>query len=254
MTYGGSDGSAERSGLSDQGRSAVVVLFVLTLFGVALGGSFFAGIHLERETAKPLIVSVGKIKQERDALLEQVAELKQQSIVMERSHQIDHEASRILSEQLKAAQDKRLAIEKESSFLRRLIREGGGGILQAKDFKLKEGGDPGEFAYSFTIRQLIGDFGESVGDVEVKLSGKQAGEEIVVPLRELAGSKPRSHKLKLKHFQTFEGSVQVPEDFEPENLVVEIKPKTANLIPGSETFPWSVEAKPRWHTDRDPVE
>ena len=177
-----------------------------------------------------------------DRLAAQVVELKQQSVVLERSQQIDREANRRASKQLMAAQDERLALEKEVSFLRRLIQEGGGGILQPKDFSLKETGElTGEFGYSFTIRQLIQDFGESTGSVDIQIVGKRDGEDATLPLAKLEGSEPASHKMKFKHFQSFEGTIRVPDAFEPESFVVEIEPTTTKLIPVSETFPWTVD-------------
>jgi hypothetical protein len=234
-------------GLSQTARSPTYALRVLTVLsalvvlGVAIGGAFFAGIRLERNASKSLVEEMRAVEEERDALSDQVASLKQQGIVLERSHQIDHEASRTLSEQLKMAQDERLALEKEVSFLRRLIREGGGGILQAKDFKLKETDEPGKFGYSFTVTQLIQDFGQSTGNIEIEVVGKRDGEETRLPLGKLKGSTPTNHEMKLKHFQNFEGYIRVPDDFDPENLIVEIKPETAGLIPVNESFPWSTE-------------
>ena len=216
-------------------------LLILAVFAGSIFGAFFAGIHLERQVSKPLFATLNAVEQERDALSAQVADLKQKSIVLERSQQFDRKVYRTVSEQLQKAQDERLAVEKEASFLRRLIQEGGGGILQAKDFELKATGEPREFSYSFTVSQLIQDFGESAGSVEIKLVGMQDGQAIILPLGKLSGSQPKSHKMKFKHFQSFQGSIMVPDGVELENLVVEIKPKTAKLIPVSETFPWSIE-------------
>jgi hypothetical protein len=215
-------------------------LFLVPL-GAAIVGAFLFGVQRGQEVAAPLVEQIGSVEQERDALSAEVAELKQQSIVLERSQQIDREAKKTATKQLKEAQDERLALEKEVSFLRRLIQEGGGGILQPKDFKLEQMSEPGVFGYGFTIRQLIPDFGESTGNVEMQLVGKRDGTETTLSLAKLKGSNPKSHKMKFKHFQSFEGTFRVPKDFEPESLVVEIRPKTAKLIPVSETFPWSAE-------------
>jgi hypothetical protein len=221
-------------------RALILVLAVLALAS-AIGGAFVAGVRVERVASKALADNMEAVERERDALALQVTELKQQSIALERSHQIDHEATRALSEQLKAAQDERLALEKDVSFLRRLIQEGGGGILQAKDLKLRETGEPGEFGYSFTVSQLIQDFGESLGNIQIAVVGKRGDKETRLPVGKLVGSKPTSHKMKLKHFQSFEGYIRVPDDFEPEKLVVEIRPETAGLSPVSESFLWSTE-------------
>jgi len=223
------------------GLRAFVVLSLLVLVGAAVGVAFFAGVQYGREASVPLIEQIDSIEQERDVLSARVAELKQQNIVLERSQQIDREASKTASKQLKDAQDERLAAEKEVSFLRRLIQEGGGGILQPRDFKLEKSDEPGEFGYSFTIRQLIPEFGESTGRVDLKILGTRDGKDVSLSVDKLKGSEPTSHKMEFKHFQSFAGRIRVPDDFDPESLVVEIKPSTSKLIPVSETFPWRTE-------------
>jgi hypothetical protein len=216
-------------------------LFAVVGLGILVGTAFFAGVKAERDATKELAERVRKKDQEGQALAGQVAELKEQSILLERSLQIDREANRTVSEQLKTVQDERLAAEKEVSFLRRLIQNGGGGILRPKDFKLKESPQDGQYRYSVTIQQLIQDFGESVGSVDIKVIGKRGGKEVTLPLSELEGSEPKKHKLKLKHFQIIEGMIRIPDDLDPENLVVEISPETPELIPVSETFSWYPE-------------
>jgi len=122
-----------------------------------------------------------------------------------------------------------------------LVREGGGGILRLRDFKIVKMGTPRKFRYSFTIRQLVQDFGESIGAIEVQVIGKRDGEEMDSALDKLAGYNRLRHKMKFKHFQKVQGSIKVPDDFKPEKLVVEVKPETDKITPVSETFPWSLE-------------
>lgn len=223
------------------GLRAFFLLLLLLLVGAAVGVAFFAGVQREREASAPLVDQIAAVEQERDALAVDIGELKQQIIVLERSQQIDREVNKTASNQLKAAQDEHHAAEKEVSFLRRLIQEGGGGILQPMDFKLEEADQSGEFSYSFTVRQLIPDFGESTGSVDLKITGTRDGKEVSLSLEKLEGSEPVSHKMEFKHFQSVAGHIRVPDDFDPESLVVEIKPSTSKLIPVSETFPWRIE-------------
>jgi hypothetical protein len=177
---------------------------------------------------------------EKEALAAELAELRQQTIALERSRQIDAEASRTVQDELRKAQDERLALEKEVSFFRRLVQEGGGGILRVQDLKLSETNERKEFEYSFTVSQIIQDFGESRGTIVVKVAGKKNGKEATVPLSKLSGSEPQSHAMKFRHFQNFEGRITLPDDLEPENLIIEIKPSTGKLLPLTETFAWRV--------------
>jgi hypothetical protein len=75
----------------------------------------------------------------------------------------------------------------------------------------------------------------------MEIIGKQNGKKTVLALSKLKGSKPPKHEMKLKHFQNFEGEFCLPEGFEPDTLVVAIKPRTDGLVPVSETFPWHPE-------------
>ena len=224
-----------------QGAGPLFVLTILVL--VAVAGAFFAGILVAREGAAAINLRVQALEQvlerERQGFRERIAALTQEKIVLERTMEIDREANRTAQENLKAAQDERLALEKEVSFLKQLIQQGGGGILKVQDFKLVSADEPDEFGYSFTVTQLIRDFGESAGKVEIRLVGKRNGKEVTLALDKLPGSKPTAHKMRFKHFQNFEGRIKVPEGIDPENLVVEVKPSTKKLIPVAETFSWT---------------
>lgn len=218
-------------------------IFLLTILVlVAIAGAFFAGIFVAREEAAAIASRLDALLRERNELSGHVAALTQENMRLERSMEIDREANRTALQSLRTAQDERLELEKEVSFLKRLIEQGGGGILKVKDFKLTIADEPGHVAtYSFTISQLIRDFGESAGRVEIRLVGKRDGKEVERGLDKLPGSEPSSHKMRFKHFQNFEGRIKLPDGFEPERFVVDVKPSTKKLIPVTETFAWDAE-------------
>lgn len=221
-----------------QGLGFWFLIFVLIL--VSIAGAFLGGVLRSKEDVKSYRSAIYTLEQERTQLTEELAETKQDRIVLERTILVDREAMRSAQENLKDAQDERLDLEKEVSFLKRLIRDGGGGLLKVHDIVLVPGDEDRLFRYSFTVSQMIQGFGDSAGIVVIKLAGKRDGKEVMLGLKELAGSTPRAHKMRLKHFQGFEGILKIPEDLEPETLVIEIKPTTERLIPISETYSWRV--------------
>lgn len=216
-------------------RRLVAVFLVLA----AIAGAFAGGMVFSRAQSSGVYERLGAVTKERDALVDQVADFKQRIILLERNQQVDSETKRGAQARLEESQDKRLALEKEVSLLRRLIREGGGGVLQVQDFKLTPTGEPRTYSYSFTVSQLVQDFGESAGSVNVKVAGKRKGKDVTLPLTKLKGSKPTTQKMKFQHFQNFDGEIKLPEGLDPENLIVEVTPTTSKLIPIAETFPWS---------------
>jgi hypothetical protein len=214
-------------------------LLAALLLLVALGASFIGGTIFSRRQFQGLEDRLRAAVGQREALAAELAEAKRRSIFLERNQQIDREANRDAQNRLEAAQDKRLALEKEVALLKRLIREGGGGVLQIDDFKLTPAGGR-TYNFSFTLSQLVQDFGESTGTVEIQVIGKQKGKDVTLSLDKLEGSTLTSHTMKFRHFQHFDGEIKLPEGLEPVNLVVEVKPTTKKLIPVAETFPWSV--------------
>jgi len=113
---------------------AVVILLILVALAAAIIGAFSVGRQDGIGILKPLSEHMRTAAGECDALAAQVSDLKERNIVLERSQQIDREVNRNLSKQIKEVQNERLELEKEVSLLRRLVQEGGGGILQLKDF------------------------------------------------------------------------------------------------------------------------
>jgi hypothetical protein len=212
-------------------------IFTLVVVLVALAAAFAAGAFVGYSESAALSAQIRGLEQTSAELEERILELRQQNAVLERGQQIDREANRTARDQLRESQERRLDLEKEISFLRRLIREGGGGILQVKDFSLEQTAER-EFAYRFTVTQLVPDFGWSEGVVEIRLTGTEGEDERTLTLAQLEGSEPAEHRMRFRNFQNFEGQLKLPEALDAHSLVVEVKPKTDNLIPATETFPW----------------
>jgi hypothetical protein len=212
-------------------------LIVLLILG-AVGGAFLGGVLLAREEAKSLELAIAQLEQEREAVAQSLADARQEKIVLERTLQIDREASRSARENLKMAQDARLVLEKEASLLKRLIREDGGGVLKVQDVVVKPGEEEGMFHYQLTLTQMIQEFGDSKGTLGIKLAGKREGKDVVVSLADLPGSDPKSQKFNFQHFQTIEGTIAVPDDLAPDALVIEVEPTSKNLLRATETVPW----------------
>ena len=183
---------------------------------------------------------VAGLQRELQAALENVDKLRQQVVALERSAQIDREANQRVQEDLKKLQDERLALEKEVTFLHRLISEGDAGAVTIRDFKLVGTGKPREYRYSFTVSQLVKNFGMSTGQILLTVIGDKGGAAQELTLKELTDSRRAHHDMKFRHFQNVEGTIRLPEQFSADNLVVRIKPTTKKLLPASETFAWAV--------------
>jgi hypothetical protein len=221
----------------DQGGGWGLRLLLVVLVLGAIAGAFFAGVFLAREEVKPQIALSATLRQENQTLVEEMAVLRGEKAAIELSQRIDQDTLLAAQQSLKAEHEARQTLEKDLSSLKRLIREGGDGILKIQDFILTAVGD-GLYEYSFTTSQVISDYPESVATASIKLVGKRGGKVIELGLNKLPGSEPLSQALKFKHFQNVKGAIKVPANLEPEAVTIEIEPTSKRLIPVTESFPW----------------
>ena len=213
---------------------------LLSLLAAAFWGGFVLGRDKVEADYILSIKALQAVQAERDALLREVADLKQQSAACEQMQRIDQEKDRSAQEQLKEAQDQRLALAKEVATLKRLVRSGGHGGVAVQGLRVTAGEEPREFRYSFTVSQLVEDVGEIAGRIAIQIAGKQGDKDKSFTLDQLEGAKPARLEMRFEHFQNFEGSLVLPAGFEPLSLTVVVEPEGEHVIESEKTFPWQV--------------
>jgi hypothetical protein len=221
-------------------------LLALAFYTLVLAGAFWGGFELGgTRVATTAAPELDRFRAERDsavaelaALQSKVTELQQESAVLERSRQIERETAKSLQDQLKLAQAERLELIQDLTYLKRLVQEGGRGAVKVHDLRVQHGASPARFGYSFTITQLIQDFGETRGRVLLELTGSKGGEDVVIALADLPSADPRELEMGFEHFQTFSGHLEIPPGFSPRVLTVTIRPSSEQVAETSSAFPW----------------
>jgi hypothetical protein len=217
-------------------------LFVTLGWLAVIGVAFALGYLLAYHDADNSLIEIHQLKSDRRELREALMAAEERIAGLERAQSIDRDAKRLAQAQLEELQQERLDYAKQVSALERLIREGGGGVVQVQDFELWETQVPGDFGYRFMVTQLIPDFGQVSGEVRLRLAGETAeGESLTLSAAELVGTEPKSHRMRFEVFQNFDGLLRVPEDFRPHSLTFEIVPRVKNLISSSRTYGWEPE-------------
>jgi len=173
-------------------------------------------------------------------LAEERDQLRQELTALERSSQIDREATRLAQQELKNLQEQRQELEKDLEFLRNLAQDAGAGALRIKEFKLTAAEQERTYGYRFTVRQQKEDFGWAKGYVDVSIEGTQGGQAKTLELSELSDIEEEKHFFRFRHFQNIEGEVLLPEGFAPDSLVIDVLPETEKLQSIRETFDWVV--------------
>lgn len=218
--------------------------FVVFFLGAMLGGVGWFAFDYGREWAGLSLSdtdrSVKRLRESVAALTRERNELRQKLAALERSSQIDREASRLAQMELKKLQEERQELEKDLEFLRNLVEDEGAGTLRIKVFKLAAADKEREYSYRFTVSQVKEDFGMSKGRIDISIEGSFEGAAKTLKLTELAVDKKKSHKMSFRHFQHIQGQLLLPEGFTPDSLIVEVSPETKKLPPLRESFDWVV--------------
>lgn len=215
----------------------LVVLGALML--VAWLGDYRFDQTVDRVT--PLKLQVAAQREQIEQLEAERGRLREQLAVLERTSQVDRESIRQVREALQKSQSGYREMERELRVLRGIVDAGvkSEGLF-VRGFSLSRGEQPGSYRYRFTVSQALKNSGAAVGWILLSLEGKRAGEPVTLPLSELTEEKVEKLKMRFRHFQDVDGVLQVPEDFNPERLTVELKP-TSNRLPETRaSFDWRV--------------
>jgi hypothetical protein len=236
--------------MPDSFRRLSYRLLALGVYAVLLAATLWAGFELGQRRALALIQPEAAalqaarvaLSKERDGLQEALTIAVRERAIAERSHQIERETTRALRDQLRQAQDAQLSLNKELSYLKQLVQEGGRGALRAQDLRLSSEGTPETFRYAFTVIQLVPGFGSAAGQVRFEVEGRGPEGVTRLSLRDLPNAEPTVLPVDLEHLQTLSGTFELPADFEPTGILIGVEPSDERLIPTSESFPWAPTA------------
>ena len=209
-------------------------------FGVAAWFGFDYGREWAGFAASDSSRAVRRLRESVSALEDERLELRQKVAILQRSGQIDREASRLAQEELKKIQEEKMELEKDVEFLRNLVEESATGGLRVKDFKLSARDSLREYSYSFTVSQTKKDFGVSQGNIHITVVGSQGGEAKALDLAALTMDKTDRQRMRFRHFQNVQGMIRLPEGFSPDSVTVDIRPTTKKLAPLTQDFDWVV--------------
>lgn len=215
---------------------------------ILLGGLFLAGWgeYIQfREPAvdrvTPLKLQLAEQRQQIESLEAERGRLREQVAVLERTSQIDRESIRQVREALRASQSGYQEMEQELKILRGIVDTGVKSEgLYIRSFRLSKGDQPDRYRYRFTVSQALKNSGSAVGWILLTLEGEQKGEVVTLTLKELTQEKDEKLKMRFRHFQDVDGLIQVPADFSPRRLIVELNPTNNRLPKVSESFDWLV--------------
>ncbi|MBK5970939.1 MULTISPECIES: DUF6776 family protein [Thiorhodovibrio] len=177
-----------------------------------------------------------ELKQTREALQDETAQLEQRLQTLTKDHQEENKAVREAQERIRVLQTENAQLRSQVAFLTQLFG-GDDGPLDISDLALSRESD-NRFRYWFKVSRTNASTDMLTGQVRLQLRGQLQGEERYFSLDELTDDSRDSHRLGFRHFQEIDGTLQLPQDFQPEELLVVVVPDDEATGGARRQFPW----------------
>tara|TARA_R100001143_G_C3359863_1_gene134797 strand:+ start:5535 stop:6272 length:738 start_codon:yes stop_codon:yes gene_type:complete len=225
-------------------RRYVLFWFSTVILTVVVGsGTYFYGYNAGMNENL-------NVRQERDQLRiqmesnqEQLQSLEQQVVNIEQASAVDRQSILELQNMLVDLREVNAQLEEDVLFYRQIMspeNTENGLVIGQLDLTGTE--EENRVRYRIELKQLINNENVVSGHVNVNVVGIQNGQEVSMPLREMAVNEDRLDiRLQFRYFQNIEGELIVPENFEPESvqIVAESEGQNAKIV--RKSFVWLVE-------------
>lgn len=224
--------------LRDWGKPALVLgLMVLGAWQVYTIGLNSAGTELVslRGTYYGLKNTMADLRGRNEALHERIA-------ILERSIQIDSEVYREVTRSLQKMEYDVLRQQEELAFYRGIVSPADAKTgLYIQSLELIAGIVPLRFRYSLLLTQVTRNNRHIQGVAKIKVNGSQAGVPKSLSLAEVSQPRRETWNFRFRYFQSLQGELQLPVDFEPETIRVEIQPADKSKPALARTFGWLLD-------------
>jgi hypothetical protein len=207
----------------------------------------YGGFELGRAVSGYSIVSSMKrgieLRRENRALAAESEALARRVATAELSQRVDRQAQADARRMMGELQAETARQQQELQFYRGLVaRQFGAGTLRVQELRIRPE-EQRQFRVLITLVQAATRDTVANGTVTFTVGGTQGGEARQLALAEVESGQRRELPFSLRFFQQIEVPIELPEDFQPAELVIEYR-IGRNEEPRRQTFPWRVEAEP----------
>ena len=218
---------------------------LITLVLVISGWTLFDyGRYLAGYNSKETATEIETLLDIQKHLENTIEGLREDKALLERAAQIERKAYNELDTTLKVLQSEILELKEELAFYRGIVspKDSSSG-LHLQNFTLQRSGKTQTYRYKVVLTQVLKNDRLASGKVRLKFEGLEKGEAKTLSLRQVTAKKRRELSYRFKYFQNVEGIVELPEDFAPTRITVQILPRGRERDMIEKTINWSFEEK-----------
>jgi hypothetical protein len=155
---------------------------------------------------------------------------------LETASKVDREAYRRVEAELLELQTRISQQEEDLAFYRGIVSpaEGEAG-LRVQQFELRGGPDTG-YNLRLVLAQALQNDKDVKGQVQLSVVGRQGGQAVTLGPGEIAAS--GNQDFSFRYFQELRADFSLPEGFEPEQVLVSVRPRGRGRERVEATFDW----------------
>ncbi|WP_138436750.1 DUF6776 family protein [Marinobacter shengliensis] len=199
--------------------------------GMAQGGFRFSSAEASNE----------KLAQELRSLRDQFRTARQNLVNLERGRAIDEQALREARNTIVGLETRISELEADLTFYRNIMApsETSKG-LQVDSFTLASARGDNTYRFKMVLTQVGNNNSFIAGQVAVNIIGRLDGEKEVIALRDLSDDiEDLGVRFRFRYFQDVEGTLNLPQGFEPYEIQVVAQAQGRNASQAERTFDWA---------------
>lgn len=174
---------------------------------------------------------VEELQAEKRVADEQLARLQAEELV-------DREAYRQIEEQMADLQGQLIEQQEELAFYRGIVRGPGEAGLSVRDLSLASRSE-GIVQLRFTIAQPAKAERQVSGRLQLRLEGVRNGAPASMDVAQLLiDASMAQPSFNFRYFEDIALELRIPEDFDPQRVIIRVVPATRGVKASVESFPW----------------
>ncbi len=180
------------------------------------------------------------LAKELAAVTKEYDQVRRRMVQLERATAIDEQALRTARNTIADLEGKLASLEADLTFYRNIMApsEVSKG-LQVDQLRLRPTRNDDEFGFKLVLTQVGDNKSYISGLVAVNIIGEREGQQEVIPLRDLSSDvEELGVRFRFRYFQDIEGTLSVPDDFEPYEIQVVAKAEGSKASQAERTFQW----------------
>ncbi|MGH1372352.1 MAG: DUF6776 family protein [Cellvibrionaceae bacterium] len=228
---------------------ALLVVGVLLLLAVSVTGSFWYGQLQGRAMQADAVAERDLLKTQLAAKVEEADNYRQEVANLKLGAQVDRKASEGVRGEVIELKTEIAALQEDISFYRSLMAPTGNKRgLSIGSLNVISTGASRQYEYKLVVQQLATRHTMLNGNLSFTIVGRQKlseeqGEQLVtLSLKDVSDNVSYENiKLRFKYFQTIEGRLNLPENFEPERIELIAKSTGKDSVVVEKKFGWLVQ-------------